>query len=247
MFISNEPSINFSPRGNNKIKYLIIHYTNTQTISEALQILQGKKGKDLELSAHYLIDERGNVMWLVDEGMQSWHAKKSYWDGDDDLDKFSIGIELQNPGHKYGYKEFPEDQIRSLIKLCKNIADRNRILPYYLLGHADVNPDETDPGEYFPWEKLAKDDLGLWYDVKDSDIIRAYENIQYEDKVKELFVEYGYNPSCDLKQIITAFQRHYEHEVFIKAPDQIGKANISNLSRLSSLLRQKDAMKPLSI
>jgi len=246
MFLSNEPSKNFSPRGNGKIRYLILHYTNTPTISEALQILQGKKGSTK--SAHYLIDERGNVMWLVDEGMQSWHTTEdSFWDDDKDLNKYSIGIALQNTGHKHGYKDFTNEQIKALTKICKNIIDRNRILPYYVLAHSDVNLDMQDPGELFPWAALAKEDVGLWFSVKESDIIKAYENIQDPVKVKALFVKYGYNEKADLEKIVTAFQRHFEPEIFANAPDQVGKPNINTLSRLSSLIRQKEERMPLSM
>jgi len=247
MFIANEPSNIFEPRGNGKIRYLVFHYTGTRTISEALQILQGKK--DERKSAHYLIDERGNVMWLVDEGMKAIHVNEhSYWDEDKDLDKYSIGIFLQNPGHENGYKEYTRDQTKSLVKVCKNIIDRNRILPYNVLSHSDIAPDYvTSPGENFPWEALSKEDIGLWYKVRESDIIHAYESINDADKIKDMFIKYGYNPEADLTNLITAFQRHFEPEIFKSTSDQIGKPSINTLSRLSSLIRQKEERQPLSI
>ena len=246
MHIATDPSINFDSRKDGKkIRHLIFHYTDTKTVSEALQLLQGKN-PDVKVSAHYLIDERGNVMWLVDEAMRAWHAGDSLWDEEDDINSSSIGIELQNFGHTNGYREFPDIQIKALINLCSNIIDRNRILPYYVLAHSDIAPGrKKDPGELFPWDKLAKENIGLWHDVTDSDTIKAYETLQDRIEIKSLLTKYGYNPKTETKDLITAFQRHFEPEIF-KAPDQVGIANVNTISRLISLIRQKEEKMPLS-
>src|SRR5262249_26037816 len=151
------PSPNFGPRKEGKkIKYLILHYTDTQTAFEALKLLQGGDPAH-QVSAHYLVDEDGTVMRIVDEAMRAWHAGKSYWEGEEDLNSCSIGIEIQNPGHTNGYRPFPEEQIAAVAELCDGIIERHNILPCHVLAHSDIAPErKADPGELFPWQALSE-------------------------------------------------------------------------------------------
>ena len=127
-----------------------------------------------KVSAHYTIDEDGTVYAHVPEARRAWHAGVSFWAGESDINARSIGIELVNPGHEYGYRAFPEAQIAALIALCHGILARHPIPPARVLGHSDVAPArKEDPGELFPWARLAKAGIGLWPDVAATAILRA--------------------------------------------------------------------------
>lgn len=237
MKIIEAPSPNFGPRKDGKkIKYLILHYTGTETSFEALRLLQGGDAAH-QVSAHYLVDDDGTVTRIVDESMRAWHAGKSCWEGEEDINSCSIGIEVQNPGHEFGYVPFADAQMRVVTELCQGIIDRHGILPQNVLAHSDVAPDrKLDPGELFPWEKLAASGVGLWPEVRDDD--REETN-----DVKSILTRYGYDPRLDEKTLITAFQRHFEPEVFL-TPERIGVADLNTVSRMRALLRQKMALRP---
>src|SRR3989304_1192509 len=133
MNINDAPPANFGPPPEGKkIKYLILHYTGTKTAFEALHLLQGGR-KGHAVSAHYLIDENGSATRLVDEALRAWHAGKSCWEGEEDINSCSIGIELQNPGHEFGYVNFPEVQVRAVTELCKGIIGRHNNTPLRVL------------------------------------------------------------------------------------------------------------------
>ncbi|MBI3440517.1 MAG: N-acetylmuramoyl-L-alanine amidase [Proteobacteria bacterium] len=230
MIIIDAPSPNFGPRQEGKkIKYLILHYTGTQTAFNALQLLQGsREGHDV--SAHYLVDETGAVMRLVGESMRAWHAGKSFWEGEEDINSCSIGIEIHNPGHEYGYVSFPTEQMEAVVELCREIIERHDILPYQVLAHSDIAPErKMDPGELFPWEWLAQQGVGLWP--------KSAEAADSAD-IKSILTAYGYDPRQDGKTLITAFQRHFEPNVFL-TPDRIGVASSNTVKIANALLLQK--------
>jgi len=229
MIIVDAPSPNFGPRTEGKkIKYLILHYTGTKTVFEAIRLLQGGEPKH-QVSAHYLVDEAGSVMRFVDENMRAWHAGKSYWEREEDINSSSIGIEIQNPGHEYGYRPFPEEQMKVVAELCHGIIDRHKILPAHVLAHSDIAPErKEDPGELFPWQALSEQGIGLWPEAGEHEA----------EDIGVILTKYGYDPRIDLKTRITAFQRHFEPEVFL-TPESIGVAGPNTVKRLQSLMAQK--------
>ncbi|MCB2084799.1 MAG: N-acetylmuramoyl-L-alanine amidase, partial [Sphingomonadaceae bacterium] len=142
------------------IDTLVLHYTGMPTALEALERLCEPQSK---VSAHYLIDEDGVVFLLVPEEKRAWHAGVSYWRGRENINHYSIGIELVNPGHAFGYRPFPEPQMRALLVLCEALHNRHPIDPRNVVGHSDIAPGrKQDPGELFEWKRLADKDFGLW-------------------------------------------------------------------------------------
>ncbi len=235
MIIIDAPSPNFNDRAEGKkIKYLILHYTGTETAFEALRLLQGGDPAH-KVSAHYLVDEEGGVTRIVNEAMRAWHAGKSCWEKEEDLNSCSIGIEIQNPGHEHGYVEFPGEQMEAVAELCLDIIQRQKILPYNVLAHSDIAPErKMDPGELFPWEWLAQQGIGLWPEPA--------EGADGGD-IKSILTAYGYDARIDEKTLITAFQRHFAPEVFL-TPDRVGIANLNTVQKIRSLLKQKMDLRP---
>ncbi len=142
------------------LQYVVLHYTGMPDAASALARLCDPVA---EVSAHYMIDEDGTSYALVDEAHRAWHAGKSYWRGQTDINSASIGIELANPGHEFGYRPFPNAQISALQLLLRDIIARHGLDPKNcLLGHSDIAPmRKHDPGELFPWRDLAREGLGL--------------------------------------------------------------------------------------
>lgn len=224
-------SLNHGERvGGRPPSILLLHYTGMRTAEEALERLCDPSS---EVSAHYLIEESGEIHSLVPENRRAWHAGKSYWAGETDINSASIGIEIVNPGHEFGYRAFPEHQIVSLIRLAKGILKRYGIPPARVLGHSDVAPGrKTDPGELFPWERLAREGVGLWPEPEE----RIKRGAMDETALKALLVEYGYNPDLELPVLVMEFHRHFY-------PENLGKpADSKSIARLLSLLRQAQAL-----
>lgn len=227
------PSPNFNdrklPDGQTGPNMLVLHYTDLETSFEALSILQSP---EREVSAHYLVDEDGTIYKLVDEDKRAWHAGVSYWDGHTDLNSMSIGIELQNPGHSNGYREFPEAQMKAVKELCQDIMSRHDIPDYYVLGHSDIAPGrKTDPGELFDWKFLAENGIGLWPNVTEDDASRAKDIEKDPKQLTEEFQKYGYNPDTSAED---AFQQHFRRE----------NTAHTDVELLCSLNRQKKASLP---
>ncbi len=204
MQIIERPSLNHDARSA-PIDMLILHYTGMRTGAEALARLCDPEAK---VSAHYMIDEDGTVYHLVDEGRRAWHAGVSYWAGDTNINARSIGIELVNPGHEFGYSPFAEPQIVALMELAKDILRRHAIMPHGVLGHSDVAPArKTDPGELFPWTRLATAGIGLWPDSAAGD-----EPLEMKTFAAALArFGYGVPPAVNtpVETVIAAFQRHF--------------------------------------
>ena len=153
MIINKIPSPNFDkrPKGH-KIKSIIIHYTGMKNFQSALNRLCDNKSK---VSCHYLIGRDGRIINLVNESYRAWHAGVSYWRGVKNLNNCSIGIELENPGHEFGYKSFTKKQMLSLIYLCKKIKKKYNIDPDWVLGHSDISPKrKKDTGNKFDWKTI---------------------------------------------------------------------------------------------
>lgn len=236
MNIEHDPSPNFGERKDGKTaQYLILHYTGSPSADEARRLLKGGRvGHDV--SAHYLVDEAGVITRLVDEDKRAWHAGKSYWEGEEDMNSASIGIEIQNPGHEFGYVPFTDAQIKAVALLCKDIMTRHGIPPENVLAHSDIAPArKEDPGELFPWEELAKQGIGIWPQVTAADTGAG--------DLAPLLAQYGYDARVDAKTLTAAFQRHFQPEAF-KNPEQVGTPDTETLKRAQALLRQKNTKKP---
>lgn len=209
------------PRLGSEVDMLVIHYTGMQSAEAALARLCDPESK---VSTHYLIDEDGTVFALVPEAERAWHAGVASWRGEADVNSRSIGIELVNPGHEFGYVSFPNRQIGSLVGLSTRILSRHPIPPRNVIGHSDVAPTrKQDPGELFPWEYLKGYGIGLWpFDGAEiADIPR--------DKLVRMLARYGYDVA-EPEAAIAAFQRHFR-------PERVdGIADHTTAGRLARLL-----------
>ncbi len=206
------PNTSKKIRSKKQIKFVIIHYTGMQSEIESLKRLKNKLSK---VSCHYLINKKGDIIQMVDENKVAWHAGKSKWKKFNNLNKFSIGIELVNKGHKFKYENFSFPQVNKLIKLCKKLKQKYKIKPQNFLGHSDIAPlRKIDPGEKFPWKKLSKYNLGIWYKTNQYNF-----NLRSEEKKNNFFfknlykIGYRYfhtkKRKKDDHKIIKAFQSHY--------------------------------------
>ena len=189
------PSPNHDDRGGASIDMLVLHYTGMPDAEAALARLCDPQAK---VSAHYTIDEDGTVYAHVAESRRAWHAGVSHWAGATDINARSIGIELVNPGHAFGYRAFADAQVTALTTLCHGILLRHPIASWRVLGHSDVAPArKEDPGELFPWKRLADAGIGLW-PAKRPGTLEA-----------TALARFGYDPDAPIDKVITAFQRHF--------------------------------------
>ena len=211
-----ELSPNFSKR-NDKIKYIIIHYTGTKSLLEALNIF---KDKNSQVSCHWLISKRGKLYKVVDEKNIAWHAGISYWKGERMLNDNSIGIELDNIGHGLNYHTFSCVQMQVLEKLLRLLINKYNVKIKNVLGHADIAPDrKLDPGELFSWSRLAKKKLAYYPLVKKNICKKFFFKLGDKNKeiqkIKLKLIKIGYKCSKDnyfdinLKLVVEAFQRRF--------------------------------------
>ncbi|MEO8722160.1 MAG: N-acetylmuramoyl-L-alanine amidase [Sphingobium sp.] len=198
------PSPNFDERSS-PISMLVLHYTGMPDAASAIRWLADPESK---VSAHYVVTEDGQVIRMVDEAKRAWHAGKSYWRGLSDINSASIGIEIVNPGHEWGYRPFTEDQVQALIPLVHDIVERHGISRGNVVGHSDIAPArKQDPGELFPWATLARLRLALPRPTRnlmdplwsDSGFMLALERFGYDIAEPEAAVH--------------AFQRRFRPEV----------------------------------
>ncbi len=190
------PSPNLDSRGEQAVDMLVLHYTGMKTAQEAIDRLCNAEAK---VSAHYVVDEDGSIYSLVHETMRAWHAGVSYWRGATNINQRSIGIEIVNPGHEFGYRPFPPAQMTAVQKLCRDILTRHDIPARNVVAHSDVAPArKEDPGELFGWKTMAAMGVGLWPEAN-ATLARAAQ--------AEL-ADYGYDPANPEKAVI-AFQRHF--------------------------------------
>ena len=239
MKISNFYSPNFSrkKRSNNSIKIIIIHYTGMQSERESMFRLCSPKSK---VSSHFVISQNGRVYRLVQDNQIAWHAGKSRWGKYQNLNKNSIGIELVNRGHRFGYTNFKKKQLLSLIKLLQILIKKYKIKKRNIVGHSDIAPlRKIDPGEKFPWKQLADNRIGIWHRCKPN-LLRKYRNIKiFEKKDKIKFIKnlnkIGYCFSTKKKYFLTktlkAFQRHYRQELINGYADKECLIIAQNLSK----------------
>jgi len=191
------PSPNFDARPAAVIDHLVLHYTGMKTAAEAVARLCNPAAK---VSSHYVVDEDGTIYALVGEEMRAWHAGVSFWRGASAVNDRSVGIEIVNPGHEWGYRGFPEVQIMAVRDLCLGILARwPGIEARNVVGHSDIAPDrKQDPGEKFPWAWLAGQGVGVWTD----------EMAAPGDFFSDL-AAIGYDTSLLAGLVVKAFQRHF--------------------------------------
>ena len=205
------PNFDLKTRSNKTITVIIIHYTGMQSERESLKRLISPKSK---VSCHYLIRRNGVIFRLVNDRNIAWHAGKSKWGKYNNLNKNSIGIELVNKGHKFGYQAFTKTQILNLVKLCKKLKKKYKIKKQFILGHSDIAPlRKIDPGEKFPWDYLSSKGIGI-YPKK----IRENEKKNEKSKNLRIFfrnlqiIGYRYLNLKFRRKIIKNFQRKYRQE-----------------------------------
>jgi N-acetylmuramoyl-L-alanine amidase len=228
--VSEVPSPNQDERGE-KVDMLILHYTGMKTADEALDRLRDPIAA---VSSHYVVDEDGTVFRLVPEGRRAWHAGVSHWRGHSGLNARSIGIEIVNPGHEWGYRDFPVLQLAAVCDLCLAILARHAIPARNVVGHSDVAPDrKEDPGERFDWRALAANGVGLWpenaADLGTTGVIRDAVTLR---PIRSALAEIGYRVAPEgaldpaLSGVLRAFQRHWRPEAIT------GQADDGTLVRL---------------
>ena len=215
-----------------KPSIIIMHYTGMETMTAARERLTDPTSK---VSAHYLVDTNGTVFDLVPEDKRAWHAGLSFWHGETDINSHSIGVEMVNTGHEFGYKPFPDAQMQAVLTLCHGIQSRHKI--EHVLGHSDIAPErKKDPGELFNWEWLAGQGVGLWPKPTESDIKKAEEIALNDYQVERLFTQFGYNPMAAYVDVVVAFHRHFAPEKFKAGNHE--KVDTNTVIRLVSLIRQ---------
>jgi N-acetylmuramoyl-L-alanine amidase len=222
---------------------IILHYTGMADASSALLWLCNPLS---EVSCHYFVFEDGRIWQLVPEGRRAWHAGKSCWQGERDMNSRSIGIEIVNKGHdlsapqSHGYPPFPDEQIEAVIRLVRDIATRWQISPRRILAHSDIAPGrKIDPGENFPWDRLAAAGVGHYVPpapITEGASYRLGDEGPLVQAVQSLFARYGYDMPisgiycAQTKAVVEAFQRHFR-------PERVdGVADVSTLKTLRALL-----------
>jgi len=218
--------INYSPNFNQKkrlrknIRFIIIHYTGMKSEKAAIDRLTNIQS---EVSSHYFISKNGNITLLVPELYVAWHAGKSKWKDKSLLNRNSIGIEITNPGHKFGYVNFTNKQINSTVILIKNLMNKYKIHKKNILGHSDIAPDrKKDPGEKFPWEYLAKKKLSIWHNIKQQELknLRKKKCSKIEKyKFSKNLIKIGYLGK-NLGKVTKAFQRRFRPQMVDGQIDQ---------------------------
>ncbi len=224
-FINKYKSVNFNLRKKgHKIKYVILHYTAIKSDYKAIQHLIDKKNK---VSSHFLINKKGKIFSLVDLKKRAWHAGKSFWKGDRDINSDSIGIELDNTGHYLNFEKYTKKQIDSLIKLLNFLKKKYDIDNLNFLGHSDISPyRKNDPGEKFPWKKLFKYNLGfLPYKLTEREYIKIKKklNLNKNKSLNQKVIYMLSNIGYDISQIeenkknffllIRAYQMHFRQKL----------------------------------
>lgn len=218
------------------VDMLILHYTGMRSAADAIARLSDPGA---QVSSHYLVDEDGAIFRLVPEDRRAWHAGLSFWRGHKALNARSIGIEIVNPGHEWGYRDFPVLQMAAVCDLSLGILARHAIPPRNVVGHSDVAPDrKQDPGERFDWAGLASNGVGLWPDgIPDLGTGAAVRDAASLRDVRRALAEIGYDVAPEgaldpaLSTVLRAFQRHWRPEAVT------GQADAGTLARLLGVRR----------
>jgi N-acetylmuramoyl-L-alanine amidase len=238
------PAPNREPRRNGREPdLLLLHYTGMESADAALDWLTREESK---VSCHYLVDEDGNITQMVREGERAWHAGQSLWAGETDINSCAIGIEIHNPGHDIGYRDFPEAQMSAVEDLCLDILARRNIRPERVLAHSDIAPGrKRDPGEKFDWARLARAGIGLWVEpspLGDDAGLGPGDEGEAVTTLQQDLAAYGYGVEITstygrgLENVVEAFQRHFR-------PERVdGRADASTRDTLARLLAASRAV-----
>ena len=213
------PNFDLKKRKHKHIKFIIFHYTGMNNEKDAIKRLTNTKSK---VSSHYFIKNNGQILTLVPDLYTAWHSGISYWKNYKLINRYSIGIEISNPGHS-NYKNFSKKQITSILKLSKFLVKKYKIKSKFILGHSDIAPDrKKDPGEKFPWKYLSKRKIGIWHDLDKNKILgeRNKKISKVDENIfsKNLF-KIGYSKNLIkknnlyLKLLVKAFQRRFRQEL----------------------------------
>ena len=231
MSINYSPNFNLRKRSFSKVKYLIFHYTGMKSEKGAIKRLTNN---NTEVSCHYFIKRNGKIIKIVPDLYIAWHAGISSWKKDKFLNSNSIGIEISNPGHEYGYKDFSPSQIKSLISLSKKLKKKYKIKKENILGHSDIAPlRKKDPGEKFPWKILYKNKICLWHNLSEQHC-KKLRKIKLNDSKKfyKLLFKFGYkstNKSYEKIKIYKNFQRRFRPQIISSTVDQESYAILKSL------------------
>jgi len=222
--IASNYSPNFNPikRKLNQIKFLVFHYTGMRNDSVAIEKLTNARSN---VSCHYFVKKNGEILLMVPGSYIAWHAGKSSWKQFKSINKYSIGIEISNPGHEHNYKSFSKKQTQSLIKLSKILIKKYKINSKNILGHSDIAPErKRDPGEKFPWKELSKQGIGLWHSLSIQSL-KKNRKIRLDKVSKKMFfknlskIGYVIKKTKNLRNrkfnnyIVKAFQRRFRQEL----------------------------------
>ncbi|MDA7780010.1 N-acetylmuramoyl-L-alanine amidase [Candidatus Pelagibacter sp.] len=229
MILNYSPNFNPKKRTSKQIKFIVFHYTGMKSESNALKRLTDIQS---EVSCHYLIKNNGKIAKIVPDLYIAWHAGKSSWKNYKSLNQNSIGIEVSNPGHKHGYKNFTKKQIIALLKLSKFLIKKYKVSPKNILGHSDIAVlRKKDPGEKFPWEYFSKNKIGIWHTLNKQDLIknRKLKISKIEESIffRSLFkIGYSKKYTKDISkdkyliELTKTFQRRFRQELINGKIDQ---------------------------
>jgi N-acetylmuramoyl-L-alanine amidase len=222
---------------------LLLHYTGMPTAQSALDRLCAREAK---VSCHYFVEEDGTVLQLVAEAERAWHAGASFWERGNDINSRSIGVEIVNPGHEHGYRDFPSRQITELIVLLRDIVARHAIRADRVLGHSDVAPArKDDPGERFPWRRLAGAGVGLWVPpapIEPGPALGPGDEGEPVRALQAMLAAYGYGVASTgaydtgTAAVVAAFQRHFRPALID------GRADPSTRRTLEALIAARQAL-----
>lgn len=213
-----DPSPNYDDR-EGPVSLLVMHYTGMPTGRAAIDLLKSPRAK---VSSHYVVEEDGAVHCLVPEEKRAWHAGISYWRGRAMLNDASIGIEIVNPGHSWGYRPFPARQMQAVLELSQGIIARHGIVARNVVAHSDIAPNrKQDPGELFPWSWLAARGVGVWTDA-------FAPSVDWQADLAAI----GYDMTLPMPDVLLAFQRHFLPQNLTGAADARTKERAAALRQL---------------
>ena len=222
MSINYSPNFDIKKRNNSKVKYLVFHYTGMKSENAAIKRLTNESSK---VSCHYFIKNNGQIIRIVPDLYVAWHAGISSWKKDKFINSNSIGIEISNPGHNHGYKNFNQKQVSSIIYLLKKLKKKYKIKKENILGHSDIAPlRKKDPGEKFPWKLLGKKKLSLWHSLSEKNC-KKLRSIKLNDSKNffQLLFKFGYKSTNNLHKrikIYKNFQRRFRPQLISSIVDQ---------------------------
>ena len=236
--------LNYSPnfstyrRNRKNIKYLIYHYTGMSSESKAIKRLISDSS---QVSCHYFIKRNGSIILMVPEIYEAWHAGKSNWKKDKSLNKKSVGIEIVNKGHNFGYESFSKVQINSLTKLSKYLIKKYKIKKSNILGHSDIAyKRKKDPGEKFPWAHLSRKNISQWHNINETKL-QKFRKKKISNFEKNQFFKFlykiGYSPKFKNKseknKLVKSFQMHFRQKLINAIIDQECLLIAKTLSKIS--------------